>query len=218
MLFRSLQKANKTSNNLEILEFIQSKNTENLDEFDLYETKPEMLVKHTQHKTSSYKTKDIENLSSKHEKSTSIKIATPSKTYQERNKKVRTGIFVHELLSKINTEKDIEKVLEAYTLEGQITLEEKEDIHLALKEIITKHSEFFDEKWEVINEKDIMISERGISKIYRPDRILKGDEGCIIVDFKTGQESDKNEKQIETYKAVLESLGMKVLKTQLIYL
>ncbi len=217
-LFFYLQKANKTSNNLEILEFIQSKNIQELDEFDLYETHPEMLKKHSQHKSSSYKTKEIENLNNKHEKNTSIKIATPSKTYQERNKKVRTGIFVHELLSKINTEKDILKVLETYTLEGQITLAEKEEIYNDLKEIITKHSEFFDEKWEVINEKDIMISERGMSKIYRPDRILKSDEGYIIVDFKTGQESEKNEKQIATYKNVLERLGMKVLKTQLIYL
>ena len=103
-------------------------------------------------------------------------------------------------------------------MEGQITLSEKEEIHQDLKEIINKHSEFFDEKWEVINEKDIMISELGISKIYRPDRILNSDEGCIIIDFKTGQESEKNDKQLETYKIVLESLGMKVLKTQLIYL
>ena len=63
-----------------------------------------------------------------------------------------------------------------------------------------------------------MISERGISKIYRPDRILKSDKGYIIVDFKTGMETEKNDRQIETYKSVLENLGMKVLKTQLIYL
>ncbi len=90
-LFFYLQKANKTSNNLEILEFIQSKNTQDLDEFDLYEINPEMLKKQSKDKSSAYKTKDIQNLNTKHEKTTSIKIATPSKTYQERNKKVRTG-------------------------------------------------------------------------------------------------------------------------------
>jgi len=217
-LFFYLQKANKTSNNLEILEFIQSKNTENLDEFDLYETNPETLKKYSKHKTTSYKTKNIQTLNNQHEKSTSIKIATPSKTYQERNEKVRTGIFVHELLSKINAEKDIEKVLECYTLEGLITFEERAKIHQNLKEIITTYSEFFDEKWEVINEKNIMISTNNESRVYRPDRILKSNEGYIIVDFKTGEESQKNEKQIQTYKTVLESLGLKVLKTQLIYL
>lgn len=217
-LYFYLQKANKTSNNLELLEFVQSKNTENTDEFDLYEIHPEMLKKQSKDKSSPFKTKDIRSLKNINEKNTSIKIATPSRNYQVRNEKVRIGLFVHELLSKINTEKDIAKVLESYVLEGQITLKEKKDIEKTLRQIIFTYAEFFDEKWEVINEKDIMVSESGESKIYRPDRILKGNEGYIIVDFKTGEVSEKNEKQIENYKHILENLGRKVLKTQLIYL
>lgn len=217
-LFFYLQKANKTSNNLELLEFMQTKNVNESDEFDLYDVKPEMLRKYSKDKTFSFKTKNIENLKNVSEKSTSIKIATPSKNYQVRNEKVRIGLFVHELLSKINTEKDIAKVLESYLLEGQITLEEKIKIQETLQQIVTKYSEVFDEKWEVINEQDIMISERGESRIYRPDRILKSSEGYIIVDFKTGEETVKNDRQIERYKNVLEHLGKKVLSTQLIYL
>ncbi|SEM54516.1 ATP-dependent exoDNAse (exonuclease V) beta subunit (contains helicase and exonuclease domains) [Chryseobacterium taichungense] len=217
-LFFYIQKANKTSNNLELLEFLQSKNTENLDEFDLYEVNPEQLKKHSKEKTTSFKTKDIHVLKNISENTTSIKIATPSKNYQVRNEKVRIGLFVHELLSQINTQKDIPKVLECYILEGQITIEESHTIKQELEKIVDTHSEFFDEKWEVINEKDIMISENGENRVYRPDRILKSDEGYIIVDFKTGEESAKNERQIENYKNILEKLGRKVLNTQLIYL
>lgn len=104
-LFFYLQKQNKTSNNLEILEFIQSKNLQDLDEFDLYETHPEMLKKQISHKKSEFKTENIQTLRNEHENTSSIKIATPSKNYQVRNEKVRIGLFVHELLSKINTEK-----------------------------------------------------------------------------------------------------------------
>ncbi|AZA92170.1 DNA helicase II [Chryseobacterium nakagawai] len=217
-LFFYLQKANKTSNNLELLEFIQTKNTENSDSFDLYEVKPEMLKKYSKTKTSSFKTQNIQNLKNVNEKSTSIKIATPSKNYQVRNEKVRIGLFVHELLSKINTKKDITKVLDGYALEGQITLEEKNEIQITLQEIVKTYSEFFDEKWEVINEKDIMISENGESHISRPDRILKSEEGYIIVDFKTGEEKGKDKEQVQGYKNILERLGKKVLKTQIIYL
>ncbi|WP_338076011.1 UvrD-helicase domain-containing protein [Chryseobacterium carnipullorum] len=217
-LFFYLQKANKTSNNLELLEFFNEKNKEEADEFDLYEVRPEMLKKHSKDKTSLFKTKDIQNLKNINENRSSIKIATPSKNYQVRNEKVRIGLFVHELLSKINTEKDTAKVLESYVLDGQITWEEKTEIQETLVQIIQKYAEFFDEKWEVINEKDIMISERGQSHIFRPDRILKGEEGYIIVDFKTGEQTEKNELQIERYKNILEGLGRKVLKTQLIYL
>lgn len=217
-LFFYLQKANKTSNNLELLEFIQTKNVNESDEFDLYDVNPEMLKKYSKDKTSSFKTKDIQNLKNVTEKSSSIKIATPSKNYQVRNEKVRIGLFVHELLSKINTQKDIAKVLESYLLEGQITLVEKNEIQETLEQIVKNYVEFFDENWHVINEQDIMISENGKSRIYRPDRILKNHEGYIIVDFKTGEITEKNDKQIEKYKIVLERLGKKVLKTQLIYL
>jgi ATP-dependent exoDNAse (exonuclease V) beta subunit len=217
-LFFYLQKANKTSNNLELLEFLQTKNTEQSDEFDVYEVNPELLKKYSKDKSSSFKTQNIQDLKNVNEKSTSIKIATPSKNYQVRNEKVRIGLFVHELLSKINTEKDISKVLEGYALEGQITLEEKNEIQLTLEEIVKTYAEFFDEKWEVINEKDIMISENGESHIFRPDRILKGEEGYIIVDFKTGEQKTKDEAQVEGYKNILERLGKKVLKTQIIYL
>lgn len=217
-LYFYIQKANKTSNNLELLEFLQSKNPENLDEFDLYEVNPEMLKKHSRDKTSHFETKDIQNLKNINEKNTSIKIATPSKNYQVRVEKVRIGLFVHELLSQINTAKDIRKVLECYVLDGHITLEESAEIEKNLKEIIENNAEFFDEKWQVINEKDIMISENGESSVYRPDRILKNAEGYVIVDFKTGEESEKNDRQIAHYKDILEKLGKKVLKTQLIYL
>lgn len=217
-LFFYIQKANKTSNNLELLEFLQTKNTENADEFDLYEVYPEMLKKYSKTKSSSFKTKNIEDLKNINEKSTSIKIATPSKNYQVRNEKVRIGLFVHELLSKINTEKDIAKVLEGYALEGQITIEEKNEIEATLRKIVRTYAEFFDEKWEVINEKDIMISENGESHISRPDRILKSDVGYIIVDFKTGEQKSKDEAQVQGYRNILERLGKKVLKTQIIYL
>ncbi len=217
-LFFYLQKANKTSNNLELLEFLQTKNVEQADEFDVYEVNPEMLKKYSKDKSSSFKTQNIQDLKNVNEKSTSIRIATPSKNYQVRNEKVRIGLFVHELLSKINTEKDISKVLEGYALEGQITLEEKNEIQHTLEEIVKTYAEFFDEKWEVINEKDIMISENGESHIFRPDRILKGEEGYIIVDFKTGEQKARDEAQVEGYKNILERLGKKVLKTQIIYL
>ena len=79
------------------------------------------------------------------------------------------------------------------------------------------YSKFFVENQLVINEKDIMISENGESKIYRPDRLINTGEGYIIIDFKTGDEQEKHLLQIDEYKSVLEKLGKKVLETQLVY-
>ena len=130
---------------------------------------------------------------------------------------MRTGIFIHEILAQIKSEKDLNKVLENYLLEGQITLEEKNDISTIISEILKQYSEYFTENQEVINEKDIMISENGITEMYRPDRIVSNGNGYIIIDFKTGEKQEKHLKQTEIYKSVLEKLGKKVIHTEIIY-
>ena len=88
-------------------------------------------------------------------------------------------------------------------------------LHLFLKN--DKYSKYFADNQRVINEKDIMISENGESKIYRPDRLINTREGYIIIDFKTGDEREKHQEQISEYRTVLEKLGKKVLETEIIY-
>ncbi|MBP3839504.1 MAG: DNA helicase UvrD, partial [Chryseobacterium sp.] len=118
-----------------------------------------------------------------------------------------------------NSEKDVIKTLEAYLLEGTITLEEKAEIAERILHILKddKYSDYFAENQLVINEKDIMISENGESKIYRPDRMINTGTGYIIIDFKTGDEREKHQEQIAEYRSVLEKLGKKVLRTEIIY-
>lgn len=217
-LFFYLEKPNKTNNHLEILDFLQQEYTSGTDEFDLFPEPKSGWKKQLFHKNAERKTQPIQTIHTQHAQKTAIKIATPSRTYQQRNEKVRRGIFVHEFLSKINTEKDVPRVLERYILDGEITHEEAEYIRSELKEIMQEHAEFFAPHWEVINEKDIMISDDLNTKVYRPDRILKSDDGYVIVDFKTGAHGHKNERQIARYKEILEYLGMRVLQTKLIYL
>jgi len=226
-MFFYIEKPNKSSNNLELYEFAESirnensrNSEENPDSFDVYNTDPAILRKQKKKEKAQIKTKSIHSLGRKHEKKSFITIATPSKNYQERNEKVRQGIFVHEILSKINTEKDLANVLKSYLLEGILTQEESENIKNKILEVIRqeKYSSYFSENVKVINEKEIMISENGESFLYRPDRIIENEKGCIIIDFKTGNEKEKYEKQVETYKNVLEKLGKNIIATEIIYL
>ena len=64
----------------------------------------------------------------------------------------------------------------------------------------------------------MLSSENGSFKIYRPDRLIKTKEGFIIVDFKTGIEKEKDQKQVDLYKVKLEQFGEKVVKTDIIYI
>ncbi|MBC7556243.1 MAG: UvrD-helicase domain-containing protein, partial [Chryseobacterium sp.] len=213
-LFLYLQSKSKSgSENLELLKFIETKNPENLEELELYPEENGSFKKQNLERKRKFNTKSIKSLTEKSDAKNNLKIATPSKNYQVRNEKVRLGIFAHEILAKINQEKDVEFVLEQYVLDGNITRNEKEIIAKQLLEIIKNpaNSDYFNINFNIINEKDILITENGVSKIYRPDRLIEKPEGWMIVDFKTGEETDekkkKYEKQVQTYKEVLEKLG-----------
>lgn len=216
-LFFYLQKGSASSNHMEILSFVKEKNGTD-DVFDMYEEKDGSYRKQNFNQEKPVQKMGIVNVFQKNEKKKNITIATPSKNYQERNEKVRNGIFTHEILSKINAKKDIEKVLTHYLLEGVITEAEKHEITQKIVEITEKFPAYFAENQEVLNERDLLIE----GKTYRPDRMVKIDDAWFIVDFKTGTPSEKDkekyQKQISFYQKAMEDLGKKVGGAELIYL
>jgi ATP-dependent exoDNAse (exonuclease V) beta subunit len=223
-LFFYIEKPPKKGSNLEIYDYLESKIPKNnegeeLDSFDLYEVSEELLLKKGKEKTTETATKPINFKTEKRQNSESIKVATPSKNYQNRVEKVRIGIFTHEILAKINTANDVEKTLEAYLLEGIMTEEEKQEVSERVFSIINNknYAKYFVENQTIINERDIMISENGESKIYRPDRLIETENGYIILDFKTGKEEKKHELQLQKYQLALEKLGKKVVETMVVY-
>lgn len=223
-LFFYIEKPNKSANHLEIYDFLESKipldeSGEPSSSFDLYEVSVDHLKKKSEKKSTEFTTKAIHLTSEKDKYPNAIKIATPTKNYQNRVEKVRIGIFTHEILARINTAKDVEKVLESYVLEGTITNEEKLQINDRIFNIINNenYARYFEENQVVINEKDIMISENGTSSIYRPDRLIETEDGIIIIDFKTGDELEKHQLQLDEYQSVLEKLDKKVIESQIVY-
>ena len=223
-LFFYIEKPNKSANHLEIYDFLASEiprdeTGEPASSFDLYEVSAEYLKKKGEKKSTQFTTKPIHLTSEKDKYPNAIKIATPTKNYQNRVEKVRMGIFTHEILARINTAKDVEKVLQNYLLEGTITNDEKLQISDRIFNIINNenYSKYFQENQVVINEKDIMISENGTSSIYRPDRLIETEDGIIIIDFKTGDELEKHQLQLDEYQSVLEKLGKKVIESQIVY-
>lgn len=223
-LFFYIEKPNKSANHLEIYDFIKARiprdeSGAEISSFDWYDVSEENLKKQKKEEKNNLLTKPIVFKSEKKANPAAVKIATPSKNYQNRMEKVRIGIFTHEILAQINSEKDVEKTLQAYLLDGIITTEEKIEISERILGIIKneKYAAYFAENQVVINEKDIMISDNGDSKIYRPDRLIDTGNGYVIIDFKTGDQLEKHQIQIDEYQTVLEKLGKKVLKTELIY-
>ncbi|UQB67246.1 UvrD-helicase domain-containing protein [Epilithonimonas zeae] len=221
-LFLYLEKPSKSSNHLELFDFVTefqpTENGEKLDSFDIFPVTD--LRKKKGKKKKEYLSENINSISQKTEKASNIEIATTSKNYQNRVEHVRMGIFTHEILSKIKTKKDVSKVLNAYLLEGIITNEEQKSIWERIENVLTdvNYSAYFAENLKIINEREMFATENEQSKTYRPDRLIETENGFIIVDFKTGEEKEKDQKQVETYKNKLEQFGKKVIKTDVIYI
>jgi len=219
-MFFYIQKPGKTSGYLEIYDFIAGQKNTDEDSFDFFETDEKHLLK--QHKKTKQHTGQdlhIGSLRASDETfSTEIKIATPSKSYQERNESVKTGIFTHQILEKVVTKDDAPYVLKQYLLDGTITQTEFEAVQIRLNKLFEAYPQYFDGHYEVINERDILFSDKGESRLLRTDRLLKAPEGWIIIDFKTGAEREKYEAQIDIYKKALEKSGEKVWKVEVLYI
>lgn len=219
-LFLYLQKPSKEGTPSEIFNFISSLKNDDSDSFDIYPLNKNDLKKHLKDTAPIRNTLAIASLTHNDAGKSSIKIATPSKNYQNTVETVRTGIFTHEILSFIKTAKDLERVLEKYLLEGIITTAEKKVIENKIRSIIQSenYSRYFQAGLKILNEKDIMITENGATHLYRPDRMVETEEGIYIIDFKTGAEKEKHIQQVSTYRTVLESIGKKVAGTEVIYI
>lgn len=221
-LFFYIEKPSKSSNNLELYDFVTqfqpTKNGESLDSFDIFPVSD--LKKQKKKEKKDYQSENINSISQQTEKVSNIEIATTSKNYQNRVEHVRMGIFTHEILSQIKTKKDVTKVLNSYLLEGKITNEEKTSILERIENVLNdaNYSDYFAENLKIINEREMFTTENEQTKTYRPDRLVETKDGFIIIDFKTGEEKEKDQKQVETYKNKLEQFGKKVVKTDVIYI
>lgn len=221
-LYLYLQKPSKTGEPTEILRFIESHFPiePNEDSIDLYPTDSYLIRKTGKEKENTHLSLQIKDLSHKEKKAESIKIATPSKNYQQTKAKVREGILTHEILSKINSKADISKVLQSYLLSGSITKTEKNQIENKINAIVSdsRYSKYFAEGLNILSERDIIYRGNGKAETYRPDRLVELSDGWAIIDFKTGAPKKEHLTQIKHYEFLLKSMGRKVSSMEIIYL
>ncbi len=126
------------------------------------------------------------------------------------------GKQLHEIISVINTENDLDKVLNKYIFEGNIAAKEAEKIKNEVKQIVLHPllNKYFSSEYQSINEVEI-IDDKGVS--YRPDKIFVKNNEAIILDFKTGKKSATHESQIVHYAQLLQYLGFNVIEKYLCY-
>ena len=131
---------------------------------------------------------------------------------EEKTPYIDKGLLYHSVLQDIITIDDIDKVISEKYSEGVFKDKaEKEQVEKDIKEAMSNPtaSQWFDRKWEVINERTILEPSKGDSKWkeHRADRIISSPEETICIDFKTGAYNKKHIDQIKEYMELLVSIG-----------
>jgi ATP-dependent exoDNAse (exonuclease V) beta subunit len=128
------------------------------------------------------------------------------------------GNVVHEILSLVKYQKDIEKAVEIALANGWIHFEQTATVTQTIQAIVS-HPElegYFEEGNQVFNEQAIIQKE---GKTMKPDRmVLKGGNEMLLLDYKTGVHNVKYQQQLENYQDAIEKMGYKVVKKVLVYI
>ncbi len=127
------------------------------------------------------------------------------------------GNLIHGILSEIRVIDDIEPVLQKIKQTGMMN-DSKIEI---IKEIIinitknTELAELFNKKNIIRNETEILLDS---GEIIRPDRVVVHDDQVTIIDYKTGDEKERDIDQVEGYKLAFNKMGYKNINVKLVYL
>lgn len=130
---------------------------------------------------------------------------------------INNGKLIHEVLSLTETIADLDKAVRRLQLEGKMTADKADWMKNMLEELLNDPSikSWFDGTYRVVNERNILTGAKGLK---RPDRIMIGPKGSIIVDYKSGEiESENYLYQLRSYVRELTNCGFKNVKGYIWY-
>jgi len=122
-----------------------------------------------------------------------------------REKKINYGTLMHKVLSRINSENDLEKVINEMMYSGVLNNYDSSEVKENILKILRTDevSEWFSGKWTVKSELPILTIS-GDKKI--PDKILFAADETIVIDFKFGDFHSEYKTQITEYVELLRKM------------
>jgi ATP-dependent exoDNAse (exonuclease V) beta subunit len=137
-------------------------------------------------------------------------------THQQES--IEYGTIIHQILSYITIQSDIDRAVEKAIEEGLIHFGQKKVVLKSLQDVVNHQelSVFFEKGMTVFNEQTI-IQKQGA--IVKPDRmVLNSKNEIYLLDYKTGLHSPKYIQQLIGYQDAIELIGYKVVKKALVYI
>lgn len=115
------------------------------------------------------------------------------------------GIVLHEILSGVYGPGDVEAAVNAAVSEGKLGAETAGEVAELLRSRVSAHPDWFPGAGaEVYNERSIIASD---GSLHRPDRVVLGPGGAVIIDFKFGRELKSHLAQLRGYASLYSQLG-----------
>ncbi len=135
----------------------------------------------------------------------------------DRGDAILHGNMIHEMLSKIISEKDIENVVLQSANKGLLGEGEIKKVEKMIRDLVThKQLEpYFDANKIVFTEREIMTKDK---QVLIPDRLVFEDKNVVIIDYKTGKPEKKHQQQISTYATILKEMDFEVSQKLLVYI
>jgi ATP-dependent exoDNAse (exonuclease V) beta subunit len=128
----------------------------------------------------------------------------------------RYGTQLHFLVSILKNKSEIESIVSAKTVTGEIeakfSKKLKEDLDLIFN--FSAYSNLLDGATSILNEQAIIIDEKS-TKV--PDKIIIKENETIVLDFKTGDKSPKHQKQVQQYVSLLKKMNYPNVKGLVFY-
>jgi ATP-dependent helicase/nuclease subunit A len=136
--------------------------------------------------------------------------------HEENRKKITYGLYVHAVLSKIKTTDDVPAVLDLLRFEGMINAQEQDALTTDIGSLLAnkKVSSWFSPGWEVKTEVPILLPGGTEARI---DRLLLRDRQCVVVDFKTGEPTRADQRQVLEYMDILRKMNYPQIEGYLLY-
>lgn len=127
-------------------------------------------------------------------------------TGDRKTERINKGTVMHQVFERIRTRKDTGPAVSQMVTGGLLTVGEGKELLGHLDELLQQEpfSGWFDGKCKVLNERDIL---RAGEARHRPDRVMLLDGQAVVIDYKTGEKSEKDVRQMKGYLGDLKKMG-----------
>lgn len=129
----------------------------------------------------------------------------------------RFGKNVHHILETVQSKEDLAESISRSIISGYFSPEEARAVEARITQLfhIPEVEDWFSGNWEILNEAGILVPGFGER---RPDRVMIQEGKVVVIDYKTGVQEPKHEKQVESYMKLLSSMGYQKVRGYLLYI